>query len=145
MAEDLLPAPCEKMHAVSHHLWVHPIGRIRRHGTRRIARRLHKPPGGCLPGPAAALKLIVPAASIVAGVAAASTHAVRTGLWEAGIPNDPGAAFGGFPGGTVSIGRHGHHHIVTVPEPPSLVVLLSILLVWTGLRRLLKPARIRRT
>jgi hypothetical protein len=143
LAEPLLPAPCEPAHHHRRHAQV--IGRIRRHGTHRIAHRLRPPPGGCLPGSLAALKLAVPAAFIVAGVTAASMHAAHDASSAGTAPDDPGGAVGGSPGGTLHVGGHGHHHIVNLQEPPSVFLLLLGLLAWISLKRALGPAWVRRT
>jgi hypothetical protein len=70
MADPPLIAPCEPgAPAAPHHVHraAHIIGRIRRHSTRRVARRLHAPLGGCLPGaPVSLLRLALPAVGNVA-------------------------------------------------------------------------------
>jgi hypothetical protein len=143
LAEPRLPAPCVP---ARHHRWhAQVVGRIRRHGTRRIAHRLRPPPGGCLPGSLAALKLAVPAALIVGGVTAASIQAAHDTSWAGMVADDPGGVAGGLPGGTLHVGGHGHHHIVNLQEPPSLVLLLLGLLAWMRLKRMLRPRSVRRT
>jgi hypothetical protein len=163
MADPPLIAPCEPgAPAAPHHVHraAHIIGRIRRHSTRRVARRLHAPLGGCLPGaPVSLLRLALPAVgnvaagSIAVGAIAAGavavTRAASRGVSAQTGPVGPGGAGGGIAGGapvgTVTIGKPGHHHVVTVQEPQSATLLLIGMVACAGLIRWFRPGRVRRT
>ena len=137
MAKTTLVAPCEPPTAsVQRHYPSHVLGRIKRHGTSRIARRLHVGTGGCLPGAMGSLKAALTPTAALAATAGFGAVAVSDapGSWT-GSSGDP-AIQGAEPGGaTVTVTQHGHHHTVTLPEPASLPMVLLGLLAWSGLRR----------
>jgi hypothetical protein len=132
------PTPHHAAVVVHHHHPAQVIGRIRRHGTHRIARRLHGLSAACPAGPPivigfATMKAILPAAAFVGLTTLASSARAPT------VENSDGPYFG--PGGSpagfgVAPHKHSHHHHppVNVPEPPSLALLLLVIVGWIGLR-----------
>ena len=141
MAKTTLVAPCEPSTAAVHrHHPAHALGRIRRHGTGRTARRLHAGTGGCLPGSITLLKAgLVPVAALTATAAVGAVAVTGPPASWMGSPDGvtfPGAGpDGGAGGGSITITHHGHHHVITVPEPSGLPVLLIAVAAWGVLRR----------
>ena len=149
--QDPCDPPPHHVHTVTHHHpTAHVIGRIRRHGTLRIANRLHAVPGGCPAGPplvvgGATLKAIIPAVAFAGLTTLASSVTM-----PAGPQADEGfAAAGGFGlgGGGYGVGgttgvvsvpphQHGHHPRppVSVAEPPSFILLLLAIVGWMCIR-----------
>ena len=142
MQDPCNPTP-HHVHPVIHH---HPpgqvIGRIRRHGTHRIAQRLHAIAGACAAGPplvigTTTLKAVAPALAWVGLTTLASSVSAPV--------EQPAASFGGSAGelgagtsGTMGVPPHKQHHPthrpVSVPEPPSFALLLLVTAGWVGLR-----------
>jgi hypothetical protein len=120
----------------------HSLGRIRRHGTTRLAKRLHPHTGGCLPGPkillgATLLRVGVPAAAFIALAAVAPIIIVPT---DAGRPPGPGTVTVGVPlppplGGTpVPPHKPGKRPPAPIPEPSSWQLLMLAAAAAAGLR-----------
>ena len=141
MQESCNPAPYHAHIPVHHHPPAQVIGRIRRHGTHRIAQRLHAMPGVCPAGGplvigSATFKAAAPAVAFVALTTAAS-HLPESDEAPAadGFSEFVAPSFGRPAALGVSARKHdGHTHVVTVPEPPSLTLLLLAALGWAGLR-----------
>ena len=153
--QDPCNPPQYHVHVPVHH---HPpgqvIGRIRRHGTHRLARRLHEMAGACSAGPplilgSATFKAAAPAVAFVALTSVASDWvasdeapqtdgfsefvAPATGIaGAAGSGNGPGNAQGSL--GLSPPRQLPHPHAVAVPEPPTLTLLGLAALGWVGLR-----------
>ncbi len=138
--------PCEPSRA---HIHVHhgaPIlGRIRRHGTARIARQLHRGVGGCLPGSLTKLgATLLKAASPVAGLTLLDP-AGSTINTDSATPMFPWP-MPGLPGGLIIIGAGGqpkpshHHHPIPITEPAGISLFLLAALAWVSLRRRVKPS-----
>ena len=145
--QDPCNPPPHHVHVVVHH---HPsggvIGRIRRHGTHRVAQRLHAKAGECPAGAppvvvgGAVLKAVVPAVAfaglttLASGVTAPGSQSADEGSGAVG-----GGAFGGA-GAVGSVGAvthktsHHPHAPISVPEPPSFALLLLVVVGWMGIR-----------
>jgi hypothetical protein len=135
------------------------IGRIRHHGTRRLAHRLHPALHGCLAGPPLLLSTLVMKAALPA-IAFTALTAAGAGIYTyTGTSTDTSATpeQGSFPSGSLILTGNGaggtgpgssthptmpghHHKPMPIPEPATLCVLLAAALAFAGLRRWLKPA-----
>ncbi len=161
MQDPCNPTPHHAAHAVHHQpagevVPQHPpgqvLGRIRRHGTHRIARRLHAIAGACPAGPpltigTAMLKTVAPVAAF-AGLTTLASGLTRSS--EAPASSAATAVTDTAPGGSpgalgVAPRKQDHHHLptVSVPEPPSLTLLLMVSIGWIGLRVRLRRLRAR--
>ena len=157
--QDACDPPPHHIHPIVHH---HPqapvIGRIRRHGTHRLAQRLHAAAGVCPAGPplvigAAALKAVLPAMAFVglttlaSSVSAPSVQPAGDGFNAAGagafgVVGTSGSAGGGGSPGVAPHGRtHQPHPPISVPEPASFSVLLLVTAVCMGTRLILRRTR----
>jgi hypothetical protein len=127
--------PCEPPIPDPHpHHHAHIVGRIRRHGTARVARRLHDVRSGCLPGPKTAFSAV-----LVRGAATVAGLGVLNATQAASASSDPSVNFNSQTGqgGASSQG----HRTTDIPEPSSLAVLLIAALAWTGMRKFSRRAR----
>jgi hypothetical protein len=136
--------PCHP-HPHRRHGPAHSLGRIHRHGTKRLAKSLHAHTGGCLPGPkillgSALLKIGLPAAAFIALAAVAPTLLIPT---DPGRPTGPGPVTVGVPPppplGSTPVPPHkpGHRPVAPIAEPASWTLLLLAAAACAGLRRCL--------
>lgn len=132
--------PCEPPIAGGHHHPARIIGRIKRHGTARLAHRMHVTRNGCLPGSKTLLGSVV-----LKAAAPAAAMALQADAQIGGTDGPGGEAVVGDPG-TLAPGSHtghhtgsGHHGGTPVPEPSSLGMLVLALFAWTGMRRWFRP------
>ena len=141
MQDPCAPTPHHAHVTIHHHPPAQVIGRIRRHGTHRIAQRLHAMAGACAAGPplvlgSATFKTVAPAVAFVALTTTASHLAAP----EETPPQDGFSEFvapaygNGGAVGAPAPKHHVHHPVVSVPEPPSLTLLALAALGWAGLR-----------
>ena len=127
--------PCEPTIPDLHpHHHAHIVGRIRRHGTARVARRLREVRSGCLPGPKTAFSAV-----LLRGAATVGGLGALNAAQSASASSDPGGTLNSqiAQGGNSPPGRH----MVDISEPSSLAVLLIAALAWTGMRKVSQRAR----
>jgi len=152
--QDPCNPPPHHVHPFVHH---HPpwqaIGRIRRHGSHRIAQRLHGAVGGCPAGPpvfigGATLKAVLPAVAFVGLTTLASSVASPEGQSaDYGFSAVGNGALGDIgPVGSVGTWPHKHSHQphppISIPEPPSFTLLLLMTVCWMGIRFCLRRGRV---
>ncbi len=136
--------PC---HPHRRHGPAHSLGRIHRHGTMRLAKRLHPHTGGCLPGPkillgTALLKIALPAAAFIAIAAVAPKILIPV---DPGRPPGPPVVTVGVPlpppygGPPTPPRRPGRRPVAPVMEPASWTLLLLAAAACAGLGRRLTP------